>query len=341
MQPRVIAFTHIDESVYNDRKMKAPYDQRLKGNSWKSPGAESGMPELDSKAMQEAFQLCGEKMSRCVAEVYGSFKHGSSYLDTEIYEYYAIKGGSNRYNPYEFKLPFRSSNLDLNASVDRCRGDVKTILQNAMNVAGNLEFYGSGMAGYILWEAGAVWSGEPLGANTTVVSAQDQVEKVVCRQLTLDQTFAHQQLSQSTDWDGRLRFQRRTTSVQISVGMYFEQIYGRYGPLRDGSVMSSSCNCSFSDPLPTLALSNVITNFTISEDGNVDVPKNPTRNTLAFDPFEGSSVLANHIGQSSEESDSEGTLTLSHSVSTKPPTYQTNESDPAPSYRSRWRRWRA
>lgn len=96
MQPAVIAFTHIDESVYIDRKMKAPYDQRLKGNSWKIPGAESGMPELDSEAMQEAFQQCGEKMSCCVGEVYGFFKHGSSYLDTEIYEYYAIRGGSDR-----------------------------------------------------------------------------------------------------------------------------------------------------------------------------------------------------------------------------------------------------
>lgn len=210
-----------------------------------------------------------------------------------------------------------------------------------MNVAGNLQFHNEGMVGYIRWQAGVVWDGKSAGADTAVVSAHDQVEKVVCWQLTLDQTFAHQQLSQGTDWDGRLRFQRRTTSVQISVGLYFEQTYDRYGPLRDGSVMSSSCNCSFSDTLPSLALSNVVTNFTISEDGNVDVPKNPTQNTLAFDPFEGSSVLANNIGQRSDVSDSEGTLTLSLSGSTKPPTYQTNEPDPAPSYQSRWRRWRA
>lgn len=39
-------FTHLDESIYNVRKMEAPYDKRLRGNSWTGAGARAKMPEL-------------------------------------------------------------------------------------------------------------------------------------------------------------------------------------------------------------------------------------------------------------------------------------------------------
>ena len=113
-------FTHLDDSNYNALKTKAPYNVRLRGNTWSSAGKKAEMPELDGEAMRNAFHDCEERMSKCVGEIKGSFETGTPNLGMSIFDYYAYKRGSNRYNHHDFKLPFPSGDNACREKAEKC-----------------------------------------------------------------------------------------------------------------------------------------------------------------------------------------------------------------------------
>jgi hypothetical protein len=342
MRPVAEAFTYIDPSPYNARKMEAPYDKRLTGNTWQGSGARAKMPELDHETMQTAFQQCGEAMSVLFAHVYGLFSHGSQNFDTEFWEYYALKGHNNGISHHNFKLPFPADNLALREKNKECREEVRKILTDAMDTVGNLHFSGT-LPAYILWEAGVVPNGGSAGSDNVLVGNEE--ERTVCWQPTLTQTFSHEGLSYGARWDGG--YARRTAEIQISVGVYFKQTFGRYAPLVPGAVMSRGCTCDlFLESGQNLSLSNINTVFTVNEIGSFDVPGSTTQNfthlPLNFDPFERSSVPYNHLNtqgdSASEASSGKATITLSRGQRTAPPSYRTQQSDKPPSYKTLWRK---
>jgi hypothetical protein len=328
MAPKVKAFTCIDDSVYNTRKMQAPYEWRLRGNTWKDSGATSRMPKLDEEAMQVAFQKCGDEMSAYFSQVCGAFRNSSGNFGTEFWEFYASNKGTNLKNHNNFKLPFRAESPALFAQQTKCQEIVKNILVNAMETARNPHFLKLSPA-YLAWEAGVVQDETSPGSFNAVVNVKHQEEKIVCWQLTLRQEFSS---IYGSSWSGD--YEKRTATVEISVGVYFIQAFGRYAPLENGSILSTGCTCDDSrGPAMTLSLSQVTTIFASNNRDTVDVPNISLQNTmhltLSFDPYQGSAVPFNHLRTESNPpsptSYTAGTITELDGASTVPPTYATRE----------------